>query len=80
MGADTDVYNACIDVILHQWLSIPEYLYKISIFTHIKIKVIETNSSCQDFSHKHDFKTISDLVSVIKSCYVRYLLQICLES
>ena len=28
MGADTDVYNACIDVILHQWLSIPEYLYK----------------------------------------------------
>ena len=52
MGADTDVYNARIDVILHQWLSVPEYLYKKSISMHIKIKVIETTSSCQDFSHK----------------------------
>ena len=52
MGADTDVYNACIDVILHQWLSIPEYLYKRSLSMHIKVKVIETTSSCKDFSHK----------------------------
>ena len=52
MGADTDVYNACIDVILHQWLSIQEYLYKRSIAMHIKVKVIETTSSCQNFSHK----------------------------
>ena len=52
MGADTDVYNACIDIILHQWLSIPEYLCNRSISMHIKVKVIETTSSCQDFSHK----------------------------
>ena len=50
MDADTDVDNACIDVLLHQWLSIPEYLYKMSI--SIKVNVIETTSYCQDFSHK----------------------------
>ena len=50
MGVDTDVYNACIDVIRHQWLSIP--VYKRSISMHIKVKVIETTSSYQDFSHK----------------------------
>ena len=62
MGADTHVYNARIDVILHQCLTIPEYLYKRSISMHLKVKVIETTSSCQDFSHKTDFKTINDSV------------------
>ena len=52
MGADTDVYNTCIDIILHQWFSIPEYLYKRSKSMHIEIKVIETTSFCQDISHK----------------------------
>ena len=52
MGADIDVYNACIDIILNQWLSIPEYLYKRSKSMHIKVKVIETTSFCQDVSHK----------------------------
>ena len=52
MAADTDVYNACVDVILHQGLSIPECLYKMSISVHIKVIVIEKTSSCQDFSHK----------------------------
>ena len=82
MGADTDVDNACIDVILHQWLSIPEYLYKMSISMHIKVNVIETTSYFQDFSHKtkHDFKTINDSVSVIINCYVHYLLKVCSES
>ena len=55
MGADTDVDNACIEVILHQWLIIPEYLYKMSISMHIKGNVIETTSCCQDFSHKTRF-------------------------
>ena len=75
MGADTDVYNACIDIILHQCLSIPEYLNK-KVYMHIKVKAIETTSFCQDFSHKTCFKTINDSVSVIISCYVRYLLKI----
>ena len=48
MGADTDVYNACIDIILHQSHSIPEYLYKRFKSMHIKVKVIETTSFCQD--------------------------------
>ena len=52
MGADTDVYNASINIIPHQWLIIPEYLYKRSKSMHIKVKVIETTSFCQDISHK----------------------------
>ena len=30
------------DIILHQWLSIPEYLHKMSKSMHIKVLVIET--------------------------------------
>ena len=30
------------DIILHQWLSIPEYLHKMSKSMHIKVIVIET--------------------------------------
>ena len=52
MGADTNVANACIDVILHKWLSIPEYLYNMSISLHIKVSALEITSYCQDFSHK----------------------------
>ena len=37
--------------ILHQWLSIPEYLHKSSKSTHMKVIVIEISSFCQDFSH-----------------------------
>ena len=33
------------DIILHQWLSIPEYLNKMSRSMHIKVIVIETTSS-----------------------------------
>ena len=32
------------DIILHQWLSIPEYLYKMSKSMHIKVIVIDTTS------------------------------------
>ena len=41
-----------IDIILHQWLSIPEYLHKMSRSMHIKVLVIETTSSCLDFAQK----------------------------
>ena len=34
------------DIILHQWLSIPEYLHKMSRSVHIKVIVIEKTSSC----------------------------------
>ena len=66
MGADTDVYNACIDIILHQK---PVYLYKRSKSVQIKVTVIETTSFYQDISHI----TINDSILVIISCYVRYL-------
>ena len=32
------------DIIFHQWLSIPEYLHKMSKSTHINVIVIETSS------------------------------------
>ena len=32
MDADADFDNVCIDVILHEWLSVPEYLYKMYIY------------------------------------------------
>ena len=34
------------DIILHQWLSISEYLHKMSKSMHIKVIVIEKASSC----------------------------------
>ena len=40
------------DIILHQWLSIPEYLHKMSKSMHIKVIVIETILSCYDFAQK----------------------------
>ena len=39
------------DMILHQWLSITEYLHKMSKSMHIKVIVIET-TSCKDFAQK----------------------------
>ena len=33
---------------------------------HIKVNVIENTSSCQDFSHKHDFKPVNDSFSNYK--------------
>ena len=43
---------AVSDIIPYQWLSIPEYLHKMSKSMHINVKVIETTSSCKDFAHK----------------------------
>ena len=34
------------DIVLHQCLSIPEYLRRMSKSMHIKVIVIETTSSC----------------------------------
>ena len=38
------------DIILHQWVTIPEYLHKITKSMHIKVIVIDTTSSCKDFA------------------------------
>ena len=79
MGADTDVDNACIDIILHQWHSIPEYLYKRSISMHIKVNHRNNFFLLRFLTKKHDFKTINDSVSVLISCFIRYLLKISSE-
>ena len=34
------------DIILHQWLNIPEYPHEMSKSVHIKVIDIETTSSC----------------------------------
>ena len=40
------------DILLHQWLSIQEYLHKMFKSMHIKVIVIETTSSYKDFAQK----------------------------
>ena len=52
MGADTDSVMHVTDIIVHQWLSIPEYLHKRTKYMNMKVIVIEKTSSCQDISHE----------------------------
>ena len=40
MSASADVYKS-VTGILHQWLSIPEYLHKMFISMHMQVIVIE---------------------------------------
>ena len=54
MGAGADVYNPVTDI-LHQWLSIQEYLHKMFKLMHIQVIVIEINALCIDFSHQLSF-------------------------
>ena len=54
MGAGADVYKPVTDI-LHQWLSISEYLQKIFKSMHMLVIVIEINTFCKDFSHQLSF-------------------------
>ena len=54
MGADADVYKHVTDL-LHQCLSIPEYLHKLFKLLHMQVIVIEINAFCKDFSHELSF-------------------------
>ena len=65
------------DIIQHQWLSIPEYLHKMSKSMHIKVIVIET-TSIERFRTEN--RIVKDYFSVIMCCYARFLLKICSES
>ena len=60
------------DIILHQWLSIPESLHKMSKSMHVKVIVIETRFCTEN-------RIVKDSFSVIMCCYARYLLKICSE-
>ena len=54
MRAGADVYKPVTDI-LHQWLSIPEYLHKMFKSMHMQIIVVEINAFCKDFSHQLSF-------------------------
>ena len=49
---DADSLMHFIDIILYQWLNVPEYLHKRSKYMNMKVIVIETTSSFQRFSHE----------------------------
>ena len=51
MGAGADIYKPVTDI-LHQWLSIPEYLHKMFKTMHIQVKDIEIHAFCKKFSHQ----------------------------
>ena len=61
------------DIILHQWLGIPEYLHKMSKSMHIKVIVIIL------LRFRTANRIVKDSFSVIMCCYARYLLKICSE-
>ena len=68
MGTGADAYKPVTDI-LHQWLSIPEYLHKILESMHILVQVIviETNAFCKDFSHQLSLLgTMKEYASIMK--------------
>ena len=82
-GAGADVYKPVTDI-LHQWLSIPEYLYKMFKLVHLQVIVIELNAFCKDLSHQLSFVLDSEGIrfntEMIMCCYVRYMLKYALKS
>ena len=66
------------DIILQQWLSIPEYLHKMS-----KIYAYKSHSYRNNFflfRFRTENRIVKDSFSVIMYCYARNLLKICSES
>ena len=82
MGADADVYKPVTDI-LHQWLSIPEYLHKILKSLYMQVIVIEINAFCK-ISHINrlffrDSEGIHFNNEMIIFCYVSYMLKYALK-
>ena len=63
------------DIILHQWLSIPEYLHKMSQIYAYKSHSYRNNL----LRFRTENRIVKDSFSVIMCCYARYLLKICSE-
>ena len=75
MGAGADIYNPFTDI-LHQWLSIPEYLHKMFKSMHMQVIVIEITAFCKDLSHQLsilDSEGIRFINEIIMCCYVCYM-------
>ena len=65
------------DIILHQWLSIPEYLHQ-----NVQIYAYKSHSYRSNFfllRFRTENRIVKDSFSVIMCCYARYLLKICSE-
>ena len=75
MGAGAAVYKPFTDI-LHQWLSIPEYLHKMFKSMHMQVIVIDINAFCKDLSHQLsilDSEGIRFNNEIIMCCYVCYM-------
>ena len=80
MGAGADVYKPVTDI-LHQWLSITEYLHK--MFKSMHMQVIEINAFCKDVSHQLSFWDSEGILfnnEIIMCCYARNMLKYALKS
>ena len=82
MDAGADVYNPVTDI-LHQWLSIPQYLHKMFKSMHMQVIVIEINAFCKDFSHQLSFLDSEGIRfnnEIIMFCYMCYMLKYALKN
>ena len=82
MGAGADVYKPVSDI-LHQWLSIPEYLHKMFKSMDMQVIIIEKSTFCKDFSHQLSFwdsEGIRFINEIIMCCYICYMLKYALKS
>ena len=82
MGAGADVYNPITDI-LHQWLSIPEYLHKMFKSMHMQVIIIEINAFWKDLSHHLsilDSEGIRFNNKIIMWCYVCYMQKYALKN
>ena len=82
MGVGADVYKPVTDI-LHQWLSIQEYLRRMFKSMHMQVIVIETKGFCINFSHQLSFWDSEGIHSnneIIMCCYVCYMPQYSLKN
>ena len=81
MSACADVYKHVTDI-LHQWLSIQEYLHKMFKSMRMQVMVIEINAFCIRFTHQLSFWDSEGICfnnEIIMCCYVRFMLKYALK-
>ena len=80
MCACADVYKLVTDI-LHQWLSVQEYLHKMFKSMHMQVIVIEINALISHINCLFwDSEGICFNNEIIMCCYVRYMLKYALKS
>ena len=81
MGASADVYKPITDI-LHQWLSIPEYIHKMFKSMHVQVShgnkcLLERFLTLTVFGDSEGLRFNNE---IIMCCYVRYMLKYALKS